>query len=417
MTAAAPEAGMVALRVCPNALLTGAALLALQAVPMWGSPAALAFMVFAMALVARRPAAVAGEIAARTLLIGLVGWSLLSVLWSDYPAVSLRHGVQLAVTVLFAAVVAARLSPLAALKVVAVTFLIAGAASLATGRARADGLGFLGLYGSKNAMAAASSLLLLAGLCLAVDRRLAAGWRLAGLAGVTLGGILMVLANSVGAILSTGAVIAALGLFLALRRMTGPARLVVAVLGGLAAVGAVLVMSAFADELALAFVDATGKDLTLTGRTMLWRTALEQIAARPWLGAGYQAFWVPGNPLAEDLWRTFGVASRTGFHFHNAWLSNAVEIGIVGALIQAAIVLSALAGTIAWVLRDLRAETLFFALFMVRQMVLSMIEVPFFVQFDTATILTVAAAVYAARARAYLAPRAPSTAGTVRRMM
>jgi exopolysaccharide production protein ExoQ len=89
------------------------------------------------------------------------------------------------------------------------------------------------------------------------------------------------------------------------------------------------------DAVSAAILAATGKDITLTGRTDLWRIGLEQIAERPWLGTGYQAFWQPGNPEAEHLWRAFGIASRTGFHFHNLYLSNAVEIGIPGAALQA----------------------------------------------------------------------------------
>jgi exopolysaccharide production protein ExoQ len=110
--------------------------------------------------------------------------------------------------------------------------------------------------------------------------------------------------------------------------------------------------------------------------------------------------WVPGNPVAEMLWRDFGVENRTGFHFHNAYISNAVEIGLIGAGLQALLIAGGLVGSIAWVLRDYRAETLFVALFMVRQVVLSMAEVPFFFQFDVTTILTVVALVYVRRAAA-----------------
>jgi exopolysaccharide production protein ExoQ len=35
-----------------------------------------------------------------------------------------------------------------------------------------------------------------------------------------------------------------------------------------------------------------GKDLTLTGRTQIWTSAIESIAKRPLLGYGYQAFWL-----------------------------------------------------------------------------------------------------------------------------
>jgi exopolysaccharide production protein ExoQ len=388
---------VVVLRLCPNVTLGFLALLSLQFVPMLGTPAALGFLVFALGLIARRPNAVPAELLGQAGLGLLVVWCLLSVLWSDYPSLSLRHGLQLAVTVLFAIVLAERLSPLMLLKILTVCFLVACAVSLASGRARADDLGFLGIYNSKNAMASASSILLVIGLCLIVDRQLPARWRALGIAGAGLGLLLLIKANSIGAAVATVAVLVALLTILILRRLSGSQRLAIGLLAALAFAAMILVSMAYFDLIAARFLSATGKDFSLTGRTDLWQIALDEIAARPWFGAGFQAVWVAGNPLAETLWQDFGVESKTGFHFHNAYLSNAVEIGVIGAALQAFLVVSALIGTLRWVMRDFRAETLFLALFMVRQIVLSMIEVPFFFQFDVATILTVAAIVYVRR--------------------
>jgi exopolysaccharide production protein ExoQ len=397
MTTGAPQ-GEVVLRLCPNAALGFLALLALQFVPMFGTKAALVFLLFALILIARRPHAVPGEVLGQIGLCLMVGWCLLSVLWSDYPPLSLRFGLQLAVTVLFAIVLAMRLSPIMLLKVLALCFAVACLASLATGRARADGLGFLGIYNSKNAMAAASSLLFLIGVCLLLDRRLSIRWRGFGALAAALGGMLLVKANSAGSAVATVAVCLALAVILALRHLSGPQRLAAGLLSALAVSGAGLVSLAYVDQIAEMFLQATGKDASLTGRTDLWRIAMAEIAERPFLGAGYQAVWVPGNPLAEVLWDRFGIETRTGFHFHNAYLSNAVEIGVIGVAMQAILVIGGLIGTLAWVIRDFRAETLFLALFMVRQITLSMIEVPFFFQFDVSTILTVAALVYVRRA-------------------
>jgi exopolysaccharide production protein ExoQ len=396
--AASTGKGLVVLQLGPNAALGFLALLSLQFVPMFGTAAALAFLIFALAFVARQPRAVPLEMVGHAGLWLMVGWCLLSVMWSDYPALSLRYGLQLGVTVLFAIALAARLSPIVLLKCLAICFLVACAASLASGRARADGLGFLGIYNSKNAMAAASSVLLLVSICLIFDRRLPASWRGLGVVGAGLGLTLLVKANSIGAAVATAAVCLALVVILALRRLSGSQRLVAGVLAGLVAVGLMFASLAYIDPIAEAFLEATGKDLSLTGRTDLWQTALDEIGGRPWLGAGYQAVWVTGNPLAETLWHDFGVESRTGFHFHNAYLSNAVEIGVIGAALQALLVFGGLIGSLGWVMRDFKAETLFMALFMVRQVVLSMIEVPFFFQFDTGTILTVTALVYVRRA-------------------
>jgi exopolysaccharide production protein ExoQ len=391
--------GMVVLNICPNTVLGFVAILALQFVPMVGTLAALAFMVSALVFVARRPNAIPVELLGQAGLCLLVLWCLASVLWSDYPATSLRHGLQLALTVVFAIALSQRLPPLVLLKILAVCFLIACAASLASGRARADGLGLLGIYGSKNAMASASSLLFLIGICLGIDRRLPARWRGLGAIGVALGSLLLVRANSVGSAVATAAVCLALVVLVILRHLTGAQRLVLGTLAGLALVAGLLVSIAYIDQISATILQATGKDLSLTGRTDLWRIALDEIAARPILGAGFQAVWVPGNPLAEALWQEFGIETRTGFHFHNAYLSNAVEIGVPGAALQATLVFGALFGALAWVIRDLRAETLFLALFMVRQITLSMIEVPFFFQFDIGTILTAAAIVYVRRHR------------------
>jgi exopolysaccharide production protein ExoQ len=74
-----------------------------------------------------------------------------------------------------------------------------------------------------------------------------------------------------------------------------------------------------------------GKDTTLTGRTMLWQYALGEIAKRPYLGTGYYAFWLPGNLLAESIWRYFDV--RGGFSFHDTYLETAVNLGCIGAAV------------------------------------------------------------------------------------
>lgn len=392
--------------VCPNAVLAFGAMAALLFVPILGGKAALAFLVFGLALVVRRPGAALAEARAQAPLWLLVGWCLASVAWSDAPALTLRYGVQLALTVAIAVAIAARLSPGAFLKAVLIAYLAAGLASLASGRARGDGLGFLGIFNSKNALANAGSILLLAGVCLALDRRVPGRWRALAAGGAALGAVLVLRANSVGGAVASAAVLGALALIVMLRRLPPGPRLVAGLLGFMAAGLGLLVLLSQIDAIAAQFLEATGKDFTLTGRTDLWAVALAEIAERPVLGAGFQAVWVHGNPLAEALWAEFGVESRTGFHFHNAFLSNAVEIGLPGAALQAALVLGALAGGIAWALRDTGAGPLFVALFLVRQAVLSLIEVPYFFQFDHGTLLTVAAIVFVSRARAKRGRRA-----------
>jgi exopolysaccharide production protein ExoQ len=82
------------------------------------------------------------------------------------------------------------------------------------------------------------------------------------------------------------------------------------------------------------FLQFFGKDKTLTGRTDLWGTAFHEIGERLLLGKGYGAFWRIGNPEAEKLWALFHIDTRVGFNFHNEYLNTAVDLGILGLMIN-----------------------------------------------------------------------------------
>jgi exopolysaccharide production protein ExoQ len=74
-------------------------------------------------------------------------------------------------------------------------------------------------------------------------------------------------------------------------------------------------------------LDFLGKDATLTGRTDLWRFVDIDIAQRPLLGWGFDAFWSPGNPLANDI------SANLGWHVphaHNGLRELLLEVGVVG---------------------------------------------------------------------------------------
>jgi exopolysaccharide production protein ExoQ len=79
------------------------------------------------------------------------------------------------------------------------------------------------------------------------------------------------------------------------------------------------------------------KDPTLTGRTYLWYRAADLIHEHPWLGRGYDAFWIQGDVDSEGLWRYFGIQERGGFTFHNTAVELLVTLGWAG-LITAAVI-------------------------------------------------------------------------------
>ncbi len=70
-----------------------------------------------------------------------------------------------------------------------------------------------------------------------------------------------------------------------------------------------------------------GRNLTFTGRTPLWDAILENIRLHPWLGEGYDAFWIAGNQRAEYLIQSVGWDAYTA---HNGYLEVLNTLGIVG---------------------------------------------------------------------------------------
>jgi exopolysaccharide production protein ExoQ len=362
-----------------------------------GSKGVLLFLMAGMFLVVGRFGEALGALRREWLIVLLTLWCVMSFGWSDYPSLTLRHGIQLFLTVMVAVVIGYRVAPMTFLKIVFLTSSLTGLASLLVRRARADGEGYLGIYASKNALADASSVLILAALAVLIDRRLSARWRLPALFALLLGAMLLVMGQSSGALVSTLAVIMVYGAIVLLQRLTPLMRLVAVALTLVLSAAVAVALSSFADELALLFLDVTGKDITLTGRTDLWAVALREIAERPLLGAGFQAFWVQGQPMAEQLWAEFGITTRQGFHFHNTPISNAVEIGVLATALQTLVFFGALWSCLAWAIRSPSAASIFFALFMVRLFLLMWIEVVYFYQFSIATLIITVAICYGRR--------------------
>lgn len=387
------------LTISPSAVATAGILLALVFVFQIGSFSALAFLAFGMLLVILRPGAILDETARFGWIYLLPIWCVLTMFWSNYPSLSLRYGVQLGLTAVFAVTIATRLSPAVLVRLLWLTFAAAAVASVLFGQVRGDGLGWLGIYGSKNAFAMAMSTFVLVSFAFMLDRRAGRIWRLFGLGGAALGFALVVLAQSTGALAATVLALCCGVVVSQMRRFSPYQRLVLALIGLLALVAVTIVVNSAQDQIENFILTTTGKDTTLTGRTDLWTIALEEWAKHPVLGQGYQAFWVVGNPMAEQLWDDFGIATKIGFNFHNTWLSNVVEIGFVGIALQLAVFGTAVVLCLRWAIWHPCAESLFFMMFILRQASLSMLEVVAFSQFDMASLLAICAAVYGLRAR------------------
>jgi exopolysaccharide production protein ExoQ len=70
-----------------------------------------------------------------------------------------------------------------------------------------------------------------------------------------------------------------------------------------------------------------GKDVTLTGRTGIWRAVTESIAKRPLCGYGYQAFWLG---LEGESYRVILAVSWVLAQAQNGFLDVMLEMGVLG---------------------------------------------------------------------------------------
>ncbi|NEQ52910.1 MAG: O-antigen ligase family protein [Leptolyngbya sp. SIO3F4] len=77
-------------------------------------------------------------------------------------------------------------------------------------------------------------------------------------------------------------------------------------------------------------IESMGRDLTLTGRTEIWGSAILQLLNKsPWLGFGRGTFWAPDSTFAL----TAGAAVSHKYvppNGHNGYLDLSLEIGLVG---------------------------------------------------------------------------------------
>src|SRR5690606_7285871 len=100
------------------------------------------------------------------------------------------------------------------------------------------------------------------------------------------------------------------------------------------------------------------------------------------------------------LWAVFGINARAGFNFHNTYVNNAVEIGMIGVGLQILLLYGALARAYLWAFKAPAPETAFFASFLTYVVCSSFIEVAVFFQFSITSIIVICAFIYTVRAGA-----------------
>lgn len=260
------------------------------------------------------------------LLVLLIGLVLMSVLWSDAPAVSVRRSVALMGTTMFGVYLAARFRIGELLQLLAWTFGIAAMLSLFFALALPRyGISFgihegawRGVYGHKNIL---GRIMTLSAIVFFLRARSGQTFPWASVTGFILSAALVVLSASRTAWTIFLASVAFLLFDKVVRWHRSLASLFLILMGALGA--ATLWVSFNVGTL----LGVAGRDASLTGRTDLWDAVLVSISDRPILGYGYSGFWLGWDGASSVIWQQVGWSPP---HAHNGFLDLFLDLGVIG---------------------------------------------------------------------------------------
>ena len=293
----------------------------------------------ALALIALNPAPVLRTAVNAWPLILLGALTLISAAWSIDPALTVRRGLAVVMTLVFAVWLASRYSWADMIRLIAVMFAVLAVGSFIAG-AVFPGFGVMneihvgawkGLWWEKNTLGGYMAFAA-AAFCAAAAAAPSRAEQRVWFAFIALAALLVLLSTSRTALLALMICTAGpAGIALA-RRGFGFA--VLAVFSGLCGLGAIAGVLAIGPGVIL---EALGRDPTLTGRTDIWAALADAISARPWTGYGYGAFWeVDDGPV-------FWVRQATVWPVptaHNAWLETALSLGLPAMALAMVVVAS-----------------------------------------------------------------------------
>jgi len=123
------------------------------------------------------------------------------------------------------------------------------------------------------------------------------------------------------------------------------------------------------------FLAVNDKDVTLSGRTILWDTLKTFIQEKPWLGYGYGSFFSGEAREADLLWQ---VHDWLPVHSHNGYIQLWINLGLIGLLIFTFGYISCLFNSLFKYLVSKDPKMLWVFLFLIYSIFLNLTEVSFF---------------------------------------
>jgi exopolysaccharide production protein ExoQ len=251
--------------------------------------------------------------------------AIVSCAWSDSWGLTARRGSALFVTTLSGFYLATRYSYAEQIKLLAsvckiavVLSYLSGILGIGTAVDEIDGAWY-GIYTQRNSLGLVMVLSVLVFILWSqirpAEKWSARAWAVASL-------FLLLLSGSMTATISFIAVMFLYAVLQLVKAYPRRARTVLLISLCLAGCGCVWAWS-HSDEL----FDLLDRDATLTGRTTIWGAALAQGMERPWLGYGYEAFWLINSGPAQEIrdlarWDVPGA--------HNGFIELWLDLGLAG---------------------------------------------------------------------------------------
>lgn len=307
---------------------------------MFGALAVLCFLISGMLFCILHESKLFDLLIKNWLLLAIPLLAIISSAWSDIPLLTLRGGIQLLLTTVFAMIITAVVRFDSFIKITGICFFITMFLCLTSDRYAINGMtgehSLIGIFDSKNFLSMNAALSVLVGFVVYSNTNFRPKVKTFGLVLVVLSFLVLLKANSLGSIVITILVMLLSFLYICYQKVKLSLFVRVQfnwliVVSFLLLVATLIVIgnSSTFDNV----MYDLGKDPTLTGRTFIWSRGLESIAENPVFGLGYQSAFYVGNPLAEEIWEFAHVPSGAGFNFHNMYIDITVEMGLLGGFI------------------------------------------------------------------------------------
>jgi exopolysaccharide production protein ExoQ len=173
------------------------------------------------------------------------------------------------------------------------------------------------------------------------------------------------------AMIATVSAYCLIGFYVVLQRIRGISRIVFILFFVQMSAGILISLH----EFLVPFLEALGKDATLTGRVPLWELVDQQISDHLLLGFGFQAFWTDANPEAWVIWAKIQWMAP---HAHNGYRDIMLSFGIIGMTLFVLMLLRAVRQGAVLHCRDPQYGWLWLNVFTVMILVMNLTESLFF---------------------------------------